>query len=300
MVDGLASEADESQSYSLVLTHRRPEAAEKLRHDYPKALVTTDNTDAQIWKSSEHQRKRHIVVIGTQPQFTSDVCDDITRAFTSAGGTQQLVVVTVCPGITISQLESWLPPHMPIVRTMPNTPVAVKQGATALFVNRSTTSEVASEIQSIFQRMSPTVALLPREDLMDIVASVSGYVAQDSFHQSLLCAQANKMTAYRSAPAYFFHLIQSLVSAGAAFGLSPDIGQRLVIQSCLGAARLAQESPDATMPTLLGDVCVAGGSTEKAIRTLDRLDTSAAVLAAVKESWHANQAMANSNPAAKK
>lgn len=86
-------------------------------------------------------------------------------------------------------------------------------------------------------------------------------------------------------------MIQSLVAAGEAFGLPPEIGHRLVVQSCLGAALLAQESPDATMLELLADVCVAGGSTEKAIRTLDRLETSMAVQAAVKESWHANRAM---------
>ena len=180
IVDGLSSESHEHQSYSLSLTHRRKEAAEKLRNDYPEALVTNDNTDTQIWMSPKHQGNRHIVVIGTQPQYTAEACDDITQAFTSAGGTQQLVVVTVCPGITISQLESWLPPNTPIVRTMPNTPIAVRQGATALFANGSTTSGVASEIQSIFRRMSPAVALLPREDLMDIVASVSGYVTRDS------------------------------------------------------------------------------------------------------------------------
>lgn len=77
------------------------------------------------------------------------------------------------------------------------------------------------------------------------------------------------MISDRSAPAYFFHLIQSLITAGAAFGLPPEIGRRLIVQSCLGAARLAQETPDTTMLELLGDVCVAGGSTEKAIRILD-------------------------------
>ena len=176
IIDGLSSEANEYQSYSLALTHRRKEATEKLQNDYPQTLVTNDNTDTRIWMSPKHQENRHIVVIGTQPEYTANVCDDITQAFTLAGGTQELVVVTVCPGITTSQLECWLPPNTPIVRTMPNTPIAIRQGATALFANRSTSSVVASEIQSIFKRMSPAVVFLPREELMDIVASVSGYV----------------------------------------------------------------------------------------------------------------------------
>lgn len=178
IIDGLSSEADEGLSYSIALTHRRKEVVEKLQNDYSTALVTNSNTDGQIWMSPKYCGKRHIVIIGTQPQYTADVCHDITKAFTAAGGSQQLVVVTVCPGITVSQLESWLPTNTPIIRTMPNTPIAVKQGATALFANRSTSSGVSSEVQSIFKRMSPAVALLPREDLMDIVASISGYVIQ--------------------------------------------------------------------------------------------------------------------------
>jgi pyrroline-5-carboxylate reductase len=52
-----------------------------------------------------------------------------------------------------------------------------------------------------------------------------------------------------------------------------------------------QQGANVTLLELLGDVCVAGGSTEKAIRTLDRLGTSDAVQAAVDTSWFANCAM---------
>lgn len=180
IIDGLLAEANDALSYSITLTHRRNEVVEKLQNDYPAALVINSNTDGQIWMSHKHRGSRHIVIIGTQPQYTADACHDITKAFVAAGKSQQLVVVTVCPGITVSQLESWLPLNTPIVRTMPNTPIAVRQGATALFANHSTSSGVASEIQSIFKRMSPAVALLQREDLMDIVASISGYVLQNS------------------------------------------------------------------------------------------------------------------------
>ncbi|KAI1840729.1 hypothetical protein JX266_013074 [Neoarthrinium moseri] len=266
IVNGLLS--DTSQSYSLSLTHRRPDAAKRLQNDYPNVLITTDNTDVRIWRSPQDLGTKHIVVIATQPRYTGDVCRDIRQAFLAADRTQQLVVVTVCPGITIKQLESWLPLNTSIVRAMPNTPIAVRQGATGIFPNQCTSSVVASEVQSIFKRMSPVVALLPREDLLDIVASISG-----------------------SAPAYFFYLLQNLVASGAARGLPIDIGRDLVVQSCLGAAVLAQTAPRTTLLELLGHVCVPGGSTEKAIQTLDRFKSSMAIQAAVEESWHANCAM---------
>ena len=87
-------------------------------------------------------------------------------------------------------------------------------------------------------------------------------------------------------------MMQSLVTAGAARGLAPALGRQLVVQACLGSAMLAQQQGgDATLLELLADVCVAGGSTEKAIRTLDQHGTAKAVQAAVDRSWYANRAM---------
>lgn len=59
----------------------------------------------------------------------------------------------------------------------------------------------------------------------------------------------------------------------------------------MGAALLAQRSPDIPLQQLVNDVCVPGGSTEKAIRTLDRHDAGKIVQAAVEASWKANVAM---------
>lgn len=84
--------------------------------------------------------------------------------------------------------------------------------------------------------------------------------------------------------------MQSLVAAGVARGLPAELGRQLVVQSCLGSAVLAHQS-DSTLLELLADVCVTGGSTEKAVRTLDRLETDKAIKAAVDASWHANRAM---------
>lgn len=59
----------------------------------------------------------------------------------------------------------------------------------------------------------------------------------------------------------------------------------------MGAALLAQRSPDTPLQQLVNDVCVPGGSTERAIRTLDRHDAGKVVQAAVEASWKANLAM---------
>jgi pyrroline-5-carboxylate reductase len=191
IVNGLLSDAPTNRSYELVLTTRRTEAVDKLKMEYPTALVTGNNRDTRIWSSEKNGASIHVAIIATQPHYTAKVCQDITDSVRTAGGRRQLIVVTVCPGITVSQLEAWLPKQTPIMRTMPNTPISVKQGATAIFSNQYMTSSLSAEVQLIFKSISPEVALLPEEDLMDIAASVSGYapcLATPKHGSSAICS----------------------------------------------------------------------------------------------------------------
>lgn len=94
----------------------------------------------------------------------------------------------------------------------------------------------------------------------------------------------------RSGPAYLFYVAQALVEAGVAKGLPEQQAQALVIQSFMGASLLAQRMPGSLFK-LLKDVCVPGGSTEKAVATLDVRSVHNAVLDAVFASFKANRAM---------
>ncbi|ETS81354.1 hypothetical protein PFICI_06356 [Pestalotiopsis fici W106-1] len=267
IVDGLLS-SESSPEYRLALTHRRFEALKALQIDYPDAVVSRDNGDPLIWDHTDGAAIRHVVLIATQPRFTSNVCKDICNAVKSARSAQELVVVTVCPGITLAQLKSWLPCETTIIRAMPNTPISISQGATALFASESAPCEVVSEVRAIFRRISPVVAMLPREELMDVAAAVSG-----------------------SGPAYVYYLLQALVATGSSLGLPSELAHQLVVQSCMGAVMLVKEAAETPLSDLLAHVCVAGGSTEKAMSTLNRCDLRTILQTAVEESWHANQAM---------
>ena len=70
--------------------------------------------------------------------------------------------------------------------------------------------------------------------------------------------------------------------------------QDLIVQSFLGAATLAQQSSSESLTKLLSDVCVPGGSTAKAMATLDKSRSSDVVDQAVQASWVANQEMGHS------
>ncbi|KAH5214359.1 hypothetical protein HBI62_182960 [Parastagonospora nodorum] len=266
IVDGLRNQHNLTRSYRLSLTGRREEHVNFLRKKYPEALVTANNCDPRIW-APVPGATAHLVVIGTQPQFTKAVCTEIRDTIESFCKANPPVVLTMCPGITISQLQTWLPANYPIIRSMPNTPVAVGQGATALFANKFVTSGSINEIKKVFLNVSPCVECLNCEDLLDVVASVSG-----------------------SGPAYLFYMAQAMVDAAIAKGLPEKQAKSLVIQSVIGASLLAQRMPQ-SLSELLDDVCVPGGSTEKAMATLDLHGANDAILKAVHVSWQANLEM---------
>lgn len=191
IIDGLRDYEKIAKSddirYEISITTRREEHADDLRQRYPDLLITTDNRNPRLWKApssldcrnghcdgEETSPSKSIVLICTQPQFTSKVCEDIRSAIKLWPRTSCPVVVTMCPGITTQQLQTWLKQHLPIVRTMPNTPVSERQGATAMFANSLVSEHDIEQVMNLFRPISPAVCRLPQEELLDVAASVSG------------------------------------------------------------------------------------------------------------------------------
>ncbi|KAK3321889.1 pyrroline-5-carboxylate reductase [Apodospora peruviana] len=259
--------------YHVRLTTRRGDHAAELRKRYPDFFVTKNNRDSALWGPHAWPLSSvpavHVVLICTQPQYTQDVCDDLRAAAKLVTTKIPTVFVTVCPGISVATLESWLPQGAGIVRTMPNTPVCVAEGATAAFANGAAKSrpETVAAVTEMFHLMSPAVCFVPEEGLMDVAASVSG-----------------------SAPAYVFTLLESMVEAGVRRGLPRDLAVALVTQSGFGSALLALKG-DNSLRGLVENVCVPGGSTERAMDALRRRDFAGAVDDGVEVSLRANRAM---------
>ncbi|KAL8393924.1 hypothetical protein RB595_003619 [Gaeumannomyces hyphopodioides] len=287
IVDGLVAQGPDAlaKSYRVCLTARREAHVAELRARYPHGgiHVTSNNLSAKIWgDGGGGATATHIVVVATQPQYTRQVCLEIReavesqqqhdqdegRAAAAAAAARVPVVVTVCPGITVAQLEGWLPRGAPVVRSMPNTPVAVRQGSTAVFANGLVGDVDMAAVMGVLSTCSPCIELLRDESHLDVAAAISG-----------------------SAPAYVFYLMRALVRAGVDKGLPEQQARALVAQSMLGGGLLAQTAGGSTLSTLLADVCVPGGSTIRAMDHLERSRVDEAVVAAADESWKANIAM---------
>lgn len=155
-----------------------------------------------------------LVILAVKPQVIREVAAAY-RAYT-----QCATFVSVAAGVTIAQLGETLGSDARVIRCMPNTPSAIGKG---MMVTVSDGRADAATLGFVNELLSASgrVATIDDEALMDAVTAVSG-----------------------SGPAYVFHFIECLTSAGETAGLPPETARLLAMQTVFGAASLAAESSE--------------------------------------------------------
>ena len=188
--------------------------------------------------NSSLPEKPAVVLVAVKPQMIRDALPDLGQY--SGGGT---VFLSIAAGTTLATFAELLGEGTPTVRAMPNTPAAVGRGITALVGNKAASDEDVKLSEALLAVVGQTV-LLEKESDMDAVTAVSG-----------------------SGPAYVFHLIEALASAGEAEGLAPELALKLARATVGGAGELAETSKES--PTQLRvNVTSPGGTTAAALEVL--------------------------------
>lgn len=251
------------QVKDLVVVERVPERAKYLADTYSVRLGSV----------SDAVENASFVVVAVKPADVESVMGQIARAAGAAeSDTAEQVFVTVAAGITITYFESKLPAGTPVVRAMPNAAALVGAGVTALAKGRFVTAPQLEGVSALFDSVGGVLTV--PESQMDAVTALSG-----------------------SGPAYFFLLVEALVDAGVAAGLSREVAADLTAQTMAGSAAMLlermdadrqlgeAEAPglrvDATATQLRATVTSPGGTTAAALRELERGGLRAAVDAAV-------------------
>ena len=204
--------------------------------------IASSNTDAIS--------KADIVMLCVKPNVVLDVLDEISTS------SQGKLFISVAAGITTANMLSRLPEATALVRCMPNTPALVKTGMTALFPSPAVTAEQRASASSVLTSVGESL-WVDTEAELDIVTAVSG-----------------------SGPAYFFLMIESMINAGVAEGLSAEVATKLVLQTALGAAVMAKQS-ESDAGTLRKQVTSPGGTTQAAIDHSQSVELEQAVRGAV-------------------
>lgn len=188
-------------------------------------------------------RRAETVVLAVKPQTILAVLAEIRESAKEAAP----LLVSIAAGVRERDILRDLNYDAAIVRTMPNTPALLGCGATALFANAFVSAEQRSRAENILRAVGITV-WVENESLLDAVTAVSG-----------------------SGPAYYFFLMELMERIGVELGLGNETAHALVLQTALGAARMASEtgeSPEA----LRRKVTSPGGTTEAALNRLNAGD----------------------------
>lgn len=198
-------------------------------------------TDFSVATTSDNQMAiegKSVVVLAVKPQALKSVCQDLDIG-------KDTLVISIAAGITIDSMTQWLGGNAAIVRCMPNTPSLIQTGASGLYANSEVTEDQKQLADTILSAVGITT-WLDSEAQIDPVTAVSG-----------------------SGPAYFFLMMEAMIDAGVAQGLSVEAASQLTIQTALGAAKLAQSS-DVDVAELRRRVTSPNGTTEQAILTFEK------------------------------
>ncbi len=178
-----------------------------------------------------------IVVLAVKPQNLAEVMPRLKGQLT-----EEQLVLSIIAGARIATIADGID-HRPVVRAMPNTPAQVGAGM-SVWTASNEVSQRQKEIASSILGALGREIYVPDEGYIDMATAVSG-----------------------SGPAYVFLLMEALVAAAVDIGLPPDMAEELVLETVLGAARLASETGTPSQE-LREKVTSPGGTTAAGLQKL--------------------------------
>ena len=224
-----------------ISAHDPSEAAARPMAEFGVRML---GSNAAVAESSD------VLVLAVKPQAIPAVLAELEPAMTAGH-----LVVSVAAGVSLATLAAGLGPLPRLVRTMPNTPALIGEGASAFAPGVSATAED----EALVQRLLGAVGRAYRvpEAQLDAVTGLSG-----------------------SGPAFVYLMIEALSDGGVKAGLPRDLATALAAQTVLGAARMVLET--GLHPGVLKDqVASPGGTTIAGLHALEKGGARAAFIDAV-------------------
>jgi pyrroline-5-carboxylate reductase len=177
------------------------------------------------------------VILAVKPQMAAEALPPYARFASHA------VFISIMAGKTLHAIGTMLGVESALVRAMPNTPAAVRQGITVA-VAGAYVSPRQKNLADHLLAATGQIAWVDDETLLDPVTAISG-----------------------GGPAYVFLLTELMEQAGLDQGLPPALARQLARQTVIGSAALLAAS-DETAASLRIAVTSPKGTTERALAVL--------------------------------
>ncbi len=176
------------------------------------------------------------VILAVKPQAAAGALPAYARF-------QGAVFISIMAGKTIAAIGNLLGQGAAIVRAMPNTPAAVRQGITVA-ISGAGVSPAQRALAGQLLAATGQTEWVDDEGLLDPVTAISG-----------------------GGPAYVFLLAELLEKAALQHGLAPDLARSLARQTIIGSAALLAASPEDAAALRIA-VTSPAGTTERALAVL--------------------------------
>ena len=221
--------------------------------DEIKCKALADSLNARVSTNKEIAGECDYIFLAVKPQHIASVIDEFKDGLGSG------TIVSMAAGVSLEKLEAYFGKAVPIIRIMPNTPVAVGSGVILSSPNELVTKEAKDNFLSLL-KYAGEIDIID-EELIDAGTAVSG------------CS-----------PAFVYMFIDALAKGGAEAGLDRDKAQLYAAKTLIGAASLLLETGK-TPEELRIAVCSPGGSTIEGVRALESGNLYGLVSGAVKASY---------------
>lgn len=197
------------------------------------------------------------IILAVKPQVYNTVLKNIQNVIT-----EESVIISLAPGITIAAIKEELGADIKVVRAMPNTPALVGEGMTGICYENGELDFAEKEFVEQFFNSFGKVVTVP-EKLMSGVVCASG-----------------------SSPAYVYMFIEALADSVVKYGLPRQEAYKLVAQTVLGSAKMVLETGE--HPGKLKDnVCSPAGTTIQGVAALEEFGFRNAIIKATDKCFEA-------------
>ena len=221
--------------------------------DREKAEALSRETGVNLAEGNKAVVERSdIIILAVKPNYIKPVLEECKSSFD-----KNKVLVSIAVGVSIKTYKDILGEDVKVVRTMPNTPVSVREGMTLVCFDKNTNNNDKEIVRKLFECVGKVEEL--EERLMSEVTALTG-----------------------SSPAYVFIFIEAMADAAVQSGIPRNLAYRLAAQAVLGSAKMVLET--GKHPGELKDqVCSPAGTTIEAVNTLEKHGFRYAVMDAMNE-----------------
>ena len=179
---------------------------------------------------TELVKKCDYIFLAVKPQQLDPVMDKIGGAVT-----RDKVIISICAGITADYICSKTLPEAKAVLVMPNTPLLLGEGASALSRNGNVSDSEFEFVKNIFASCGKA-AVVPENKMKEIIA-VNG-----------------------SSPAFIYLFAKAFIDYADSVGIDSGAAKELFAQSLVGSAKMITDS-GYTIDELIKMVSSPGGTT---------------------------------------